>query len=559
MSKKEVVMVRRAFLIIVMSLVFLQIVAAGVIEPKLWSRNQTPIVFTPSDVTQLMGGSIPEFYLWSWREGGWTEVVFQVDEMDENPGWTGYTPNPFWNYFIWDDLDNGTEPMAGDGFFSSHDEIVMIAEELGDRVTADEWPPGVPTDYNRLELSFSDPLNPGDAGWVYLFRDPSTPSWITDDDVDWIDETGMEKTIIATGYSVSYISSGPDSWFHSPTFDSISITPYNGGDGVDLLDVHKTTANIRVWIFDVPFCQNGTGVETYFQDESSYRPHWVWGVRDGPVRVIRQYRMRGQVNGSQWGYHPYYTCKYYKYSMHINERFYINTTMTWNWGETSFDHNEAALPMTYRDQTGNIGVIDGDNTNDAVTNGAIPDWVLITSAHGSYHMTMDVASVQCESMTGVWNDDGSGATEAGYCQDDNGRFGDFGYRWIAPLLLQNTYLNWYYTFLPNTTVDSRENGDIFHQNNLVPIPAPGVAVQSYYEPTPTPTPECVHHGDVDFSGGLSAGDAQMIFNIVLGTYVPTYQEACAADCDGNGSVSAGDSQQVFFTVLGMLPGCLDPV
>lgn len=77
--------------------------------------------------------------------------------------------------------------------------------------------------------------------------------------------------------------------------------------------------------------------------------------------------------------------------------------------------------------------------------------------------------------------------------------------------------------------------------------------------TPTQTPECLHHGDVNFSGGLTSADAQMTFNIVLGTIIPTYEESCAADCDGSGTVTAGDSQEIFFAVLGMGAGCNDPI
>lgn len=78
------------------------------------------------------------------------------------------------------------------------------------------------------------------------------------------------------------------------------------------------------------------------------------------------------------------------------------------------------------------------------------------------------------------------------------------------------------------------------------------------EPASTPTPDCIHSGDANLSGMLTAEDAQRIFNIVLGYYAPSYQEACAADCDGNGMITAGDSQQTFFAVLGS-DECLDPL
>lgn len=63
--------------------------------------------------------------------------------------------------------------------------------------------------------------------------------------------------------------------------------------------------------------------------------------------------------------------------------------------------------------------------------------------------------------------------------------------------------------------------------------------------------ECYNHGDVTMDNALTASDAQLAFQIVLGTYTPTYEEECAADCNGDESVSAADAQAIFLAVLGM--------
>lgn len=77
-------------------------------------------------------------------------------------------------------------------------------------------------------------------------------------------------------------------------------------------------------------------------------------------------------------------------------------------------------------------------------------------------------------------------------------------------------------------------------------------------PTPTPTPEpCLHHGDIDFNTDVTAGDAQIAFNIVLSLYTPTVMETCAADCNNDGQVTADDAQQIFGVVFG--GSCADPV
>jgi len=56
-----------------------------------------------------------------------------------------------------------------------------------------------------------------------------------------------------------------------------------------------------------------------------------------------------------------------------------------------------------------------------------------------------------------------------------------------------------------------------------------------------PVAPCLHTGDPEGNGGVTAGDAQS-----------------AADCNGDGSVTAGDAQGVFIVALG-LGDCADPL
>lgn len=67
---------------------------------------------------------------------------------------------------------------------------------------------------------------------------------------------------------------------------------------------------------------------------------------------------------------------------------------------------------------------------------------------------------------------------------------------------------------------------------------------------------CVHNGDVNFDGTLTAADAQLTFMIALGSYSPSSDEECAADCNGDGMVTAADAQQIFLAVLGS-ESCVD--
>ncbi len=77
-------------------------------------------------------------------------------------------------------------------------------------------------------------------------------------------------------------------------------------------------------------------------------------------------------------------------------------------------------------------------------------------------------------------------------------------------------------------------------------------------PTNTPEPPCLHTGDVNDNGAITAGDAQLAFQIALGQYSPTQMEECAADCNNSGNVTAGDAQQIFQAALGSA-SCIDPL
>ncbi|MBN1297847.1 dockerin type I repeat-containing protein [bacterium] len=93
--------------------------------------------------------------------------------------------------------------------------------------------------------------------------------------------------------------------------------------------------------------------------------------------------------------------------------------------------------------------------------------------------------------------------------------------------------------------------------SATPTPVPTPTPPS--SPTATPTiPSCIHDGDVTLDGEITAGDAQLAFLIALGSYIPVFEEACAADCNGDSSVTAGDAQQIFLTALGGA-SCEDPI
>jgi exo-beta-1,3-glucanase (GH17 family) len=68
-------------------------------------------------------------------------------------------------------------------------------------------------------------------------------------------------------------------------------------------------------------------------------------------------------------------------------------------------------------------------------------------------------------------------------------------------------------------------------------------------PTPTSTPSCSNDGDVNEDGKLTAKDALLAFEYVLGKITLTSCQQSHADANGNGKVTAADALCIFKAVL----------
>lgn len=62
---------------------------------------------------------------------------------------------------------------------------------------------------------------------------------------------------------------------------------------------------------------------------------------------------------------------------------------------------------------------------------------------------------------------------------------------------------------------------------------------------------CIHAGDVDLNGHISADDSQRAFMIVLGMISPTAEAFCQADCNADELVTSADAQIIFQMILGL--------
>lgn len=162
------------------------------------------------------------------------------------------------------------------------------------------------------------------------------------------------------------------------------------------------------------------------------------------------------------------------------------------------------------------------------------------------HASMRVSGNGGTSWTTIWDHDGGSVSPAGWTYSEYdisavaAGASDVRVRWVMGTTDTSVvYCGW--------NID--DVSVFFEQACEISTPTPG----------PTATfGECLHTGDVNFSGEITAGDAQTAFQIAIGTISPTFQEECAADCNGDGTVTAGDAQSIFMSALGT-GTCQDPI
>jgi predicted outer membrane repeat protein len=245
---------------------------------------------------------------------------------------------------------------------------------------------------------------------------------------------------------------------------------------------------------------------------------------------------------------------------------YIRDSILWNNEPESIDGESEDVSVTYSLVQQDAGVFPGEgniNTDPLFVTG-YQGYFYLDAAPASTSPCIDagsqLASEQClagmgslfcmsDMSTNIGGEFDSGQVDMGFHYDS------FTGPTATPIQTNTP------TSPPQPTNTPRPSNTPNPTRTPTPVPTytPDPPTHTPAPPTDTPTPVCMNHGDVDFNGFLTAGDAQMAFNIALGLYLPTVEEECAADCNANGVVTAGDAQMIFYAALSFIPGCEDPL
>jgi hypothetical protein len=348
------------------SCLFTILVAPVALAASPLSRDAEPVVVTGAQLPTLAGIAPDRIAAFRYESGtGWHAVPVQVDERavvdlgavyDSSP--VGLAPLVYTDAGTFTGGDPDTD-------FDSDDELVFMARDAGAHSLALAAPIGT-IEASSLELVITDPLAPGETGYVYLFEhdgtlDPSAGQSYVAYTFDLLSGSYLEtydlgngtnpenSTVVAPYYSGHFA----DRWIQ----DQLSVTA-GAATGVDILDREKAGV--------LPgYC--GRTEDTFAQGGGAFIAN-----KNGPVRAIRSYM------GANSG--PYTQRDHFFYDR-IEEGVLYHRVHEIGSGYNTTDYSPLASGMTYANNLNQSGVtIDG--FPDSVTTGTLA-WELATGAQGS--------------------------------------------------------------------------------------------------------------------------------------------------------------------------------
>lgn len=349
------------------------------------NRPEDPVVITGADVPSLEGVTPPTIVAFRYN-AGWQQIPVQVDQR-----FTQTLNNVYNNVAgLPSNTDIPVEVYADPNTFTgadpnpdvdADDEIAFMAKDAG-ALAATSAPPSHTLAGSGVQLTITDPLQPGATGYVYLFEqdgtlDPGAGQHYVSYNFDLLSGNykttydlhgsvstdpnpgNPENTTVTTPYYSQHFS---DRWAD----DQIHITA-GGASGVNILDRHKA-------LFAPGNCTRSEDTfdlgSATFPGEGAFVTNKV-----GPVRAIRSYI------GANSG--PNTQREQIFYAQREDIRTFLRVHSIPGIMDF-FDYSPAASGMTYYNDL-NTGGVTIDGVPDAPALGPI-QWEMVTGPQGSLVM-----------------------------------------------------------------------------------------------------------------------------------------------------------------------------
>jgi hypothetical protein len=319
-------------------------------------RDLEPVIVAGDKVQALYGAPLDDLFVCRYTAGMWQQIQAQVDEVTASGDYT----------------------LFEDGYLDANDEIVFMAQDLGDQAPAGDPITGtldVMTPWYEIEVE--DPINPSNRAWAYVVRSSTMASAPSPDYVSFDEGT---RRITAQAYTLGFTET-------HPTFEFLSLD----GGGSDILDRNKIRADMKL----------GGGVLT---EENLATPASDL-VKDGLIRLILR-------DG-----------KGFAYGSMVRWRVVIPTVLMANVDAVRFStdftpvvsgsmHYNAAVP----------GGVTVDGVPEAVPPTPLSSWWQLSTGDGTVVFAGDSSSIDGDKVNYYLDDSTFDAEDTG----DGVSFGDIG-------------------------------------------------------------------------------------------------------------------------------------
>ncbi len=349
-------------------------------------RPYDPIVIQGKDLPSFVGSATSEIFVYSFNNGSWTQIPFQIDETDGG------------GYFA-----------VHNGVLNLDDEICFMAADMGDSAADYHWISDYASmAYQRYQICASDTsYTPAKKTYAYVYRSTTLSNVFTPYMQYIPPTTGSADTIKSIYYIFAHDTNSIPS--HLQIFNGTDYSP-------DFLDRWK-----------IRFEGKLLGMFPFSETEDSALQDTLILVHSGPVRVIRQGFFKIFINGNPAGKLLSLTMVFYPHSAQItllNEE--LPSTMGITKMRQSVDYNQHIAGAQFHWKNAHNIPVNGEEDTLGDQTMTVPgiNWYMLQSTYGTVATVIKNDPIDNATQYLFYLDDSSHAN--GILRGDTGDLQTFG-------------------------------------------------------------------------------------------------------------------------------------
>jgi hypothetical protein len=323
-------------------------------------RNYEIVIVKGISIPIFDGVPVDQLYLYAfYNNEGWKPIPFQIDESDPT-----YADPP-------------------DNKFDSNDELLFLAQDLGDKVTLGNWIDNEDAKSNkRIEIEIVDPIDENNKGWCYFYKS-ATLTESDKSDIKYLTYDAVNDSVVGRYYHAGY----GNNWFPR----NISITAEGQGNGKDFYD--RTKFRIRA----IPF----PGIDLFLNENHLLLSSKEYLI-EGPIRIQRRDTLK--FNIPDFEFSATFTRKFSPYFTNFHGKVELQAQWLFKVLRMSYDLSPDIAGAKFfsgdsnRVKNTNI-TVDGSSDKSSINLGLqknSPNWTMVT---GQFGTMLTINSVNFEKDT----------------------------------------------------------------------------------------------------------------------------------------------------------------